>query len=167
MKNCERDPELFFSSSDDGRTEDGRVDREDLATRLCFSCPFRVPCLERALVHREEYGVWGGMGEGERRKFRTFMENEGYDRHEVPTSVELLASLIGFYRVQPSPAFTSVMVQMMDPLDQRYFRDHLLEEGYSLGEMPSGLELVSSLIAYHGGKKSLEFRVAVERGVSR
>jgi len=163
---CETNPELFFSSVDDGRMEDGRVDREDLATRLCFSCVERVRCLEGALVHREEYGVWGGMAEGERRKFKTYLIEEGYDRHEVPSGLELVASLIGFYRQQPSPAICGAMVHTMDPIDQRCFRDHLLEEGYGYGEMPTGLELVASLIAFLDGTMSTRFREAVEVGVS-
>jgi WhiB family redox-sensing transcriptional regulator len=38
------------------------------AKRVCAQCPVREPCLEFALAQREEFGVWGGMTEGERRQ---------------------------------------------------------------------------------------------------
>ena len=30
------------------------------ATAVCFLCPERQPCLERAEAHNEQHGVWGG-----------------------------------------------------------------------------------------------------------
>ena len=39
------------------------------AKRFCAACPVRRPCLEFALVH-DEFGVWGGLTEGERRRLR-------------------------------------------------------------------------------------------------
>jgi WhiB family redox-sensing transcriptional regulator len=40
----------------------------EIAQRVCASCPVRVECLEYALVHRIEHGVWGGASERERRR---------------------------------------------------------------------------------------------------
>jgi WhiB family redox-sensing transcriptional regulator len=93
---CKDHGELFFGTSEDGRMEEGRVEREALAAAVCFSCPIRVGCLEKALVLKEAYGVWGGMGEGERRRFAKHVKKEGY-KNEVPPQDELSASLVQFY----------------------------------------------------------------------
>lgn len=37
------------------------------AKRICGRCGVRARCLEAALAHDERYGVWGGLGEKERR----------------------------------------------------------------------------------------------------
>lgn len=101
---CVRNHDLFYSPDDDGRTEIGRVDREALAGLMCLSeCPLHLLCLERALVQRELYGVWGGMGEGERRKFVTHLREEGYDDGEIPTGRELTSSLHAFYSYNYTP----------------------------------------------------------------
>lgn len=38
------------------------------AKRICNMCPVKQKCLDYAIERRERYGVWGGMGERERRK---------------------------------------------------------------------------------------------------
>ena len=53
------DPVEFFPSDGSG------VDR---AQRVCGDCPVQVECLEYALAHRIEHGVWGGTSERERRR---------------------------------------------------------------------------------------------------
>jgi WhiB family transcriptional regulator, redox-sensing transcriptional regulator len=40
---------------------------QNLAKRICRSCPVRHECLADALDNRIEFGVWGGMTERERR----------------------------------------------------------------------------------------------------
>lgn len=40
---------------------------QNKAARICDSCPVKVDCLADALDHHEEFGVWGGMTERERR----------------------------------------------------------------------------------------------------
>jgi WhiB family transcriptional regulator, redox-sensing transcriptional regulator len=40
----------------------------EAAQRVCATCPVRVECLEYALEHRIEHGVWGGASERERRR---------------------------------------------------------------------------------------------------
>jgi WhiB family transcriptional regulator, redox-sensing transcriptional regulator len=52
-------PEAFFPSDGVG------VDR---ARKICASCPVTMQCLEYALEHRIEHGVWGGCSERERRR---------------------------------------------------------------------------------------------------
>lgn len=52
------DPELWFSDIPEETAE---------AREVCQGCPERVPCLDWALRTDQRYGVWGGMGPGERR----------------------------------------------------------------------------------------------------
>ncbi len=44
-----------------------RTAREEAAKAICAHCPALVACREHALRQGELYGVWGGMGEAERR----------------------------------------------------------------------------------------------------
>jgi WhiB family redox-sensing transcriptional regulator len=60
------DPELFFPL---GGGPDAR--RQELrAKRVCRACPVRDDCLEWALTTFQDAGVWGGLGEEERREIR-------------------------------------------------------------------------------------------------
>src|SRR5262245_16688188 len=40
----------------------------DKARKICNGCPVTDPCLEYALEHRIDHGVWGGCSERERRR---------------------------------------------------------------------------------------------------
>jgi WhiB family redox-sensing transcriptional regulator len=40
----------------------------DKARKICNGCPVVAPCLEYALDHRIDHGVWGGCSERERRR---------------------------------------------------------------------------------------------------
>lgn len=40
----------------------------DKARKICADCPVATPCLEYALEHRIDHGVWGGCSERERRR---------------------------------------------------------------------------------------------------
>ena len=58
--NCaDRDPSMFFPSDGVG---------VEIARRICADCPSKSPCLEYALAHRIDHGVWGGTSERERRR---------------------------------------------------------------------------------------------------
>ena len=37
------------------------------AKRICMTCPVRRECREHALAVEEMHGVWGGLGQNERR----------------------------------------------------------------------------------------------------
>ena len=85
--------DLFYGPAGDGRSETDRELREAYCKGICATCIYRVPCLEKALVYQETHGVWGGMGEGDRKSFRRWLREEGYKEGEVPKGDELIASL--------------------------------------------------------------------------
>lgn len=45
-----------------------REDREERAKAICHQCPVMRACRKHALEVGEPYGVWGGLGERERRE---------------------------------------------------------------------------------------------------
>jgi WhiB family redox-sensing transcriptional regulator len=45
-----------------------RAIREEQAKAICRTCPVLVECREQALAVQEPYGVWGALGESERRQ---------------------------------------------------------------------------------------------------
>lgn len=47
------------------------------AQRVCATCPVRMECLEYALEHRIEHGVWGGASERERRRILRQRRRQG------------------------------------------------------------------------------------------
>lgn len=57
----EVDPEIFFP-------ERGGSSRA--ARAVCNDCSVREECLRYALTNREQFGIWGGTSERERRKLR-------------------------------------------------------------------------------------------------
>jgi len=59
----EVDPELFFP-------EKGEIISPRLAKSICKSCEVNVECLEYALDNKEQYGIWGGTSETDRRRMR-------------------------------------------------------------------------------------------------
>ena len=56
------EPELFFPEGF------GLKEQRAEAKAVCASCPSRGVCLEEALANREEFGVFGGLDEDERRR---------------------------------------------------------------------------------------------------
>ena len=60
------DTELFFPVGHTGPAE------EQIATakRVCGECPVQARCLEFAVTTNQEFGVWGGRDEEERRQLR-------------------------------------------------------------------------------------------------
>lgn len=56
--------EVFFPGGDRGQTKT----MTDAAKRFCAGCPVRIDCLLYAVETRQEYGVWGGATEPERRR---------------------------------------------------------------------------------------------------
>jgi WhiB family redox-sensing transcriptional regulator len=60
---CQADPELFFPIGSAG-TGAAEIQR---AKAICAGCPVRRPCLIYALATSQEFGIWGGRDEDERR----------------------------------------------------------------------------------------------------
>ncbi|MEX1162133.1 MAG: WhiB family transcriptional regulator [Nitriliruptor sp.] len=60
------DPVLFFGPN---RFEPKRerLAREARAKAVCAGCPALEACREHAIAEGELYGVWGGLGEADRR----------------------------------------------------------------------------------------------------
>ncbi|MFE7706946.1 WhiB family transcriptional regulator [Streptomyces sp. NPDC057486] len=59
----DEDPDLFFPI---GSTGPALVQTEE-AKEVCRGCPVREQCLEWAMENGQDSGVWGGLGEAERR----------------------------------------------------------------------------------------------------
>jgi WhiB family redox-sensing transcriptional regulator len=57
------DPELFFPIGSAGAA----VAEIQRAKAVCASCPVRRPCLIYAVATSQEFGIWGGRDENERR----------------------------------------------------------------------------------------------------
>lgn len=53
------DPDIFFPSDGLG---------VEAAQKICAECPVAEQCLEYALTHRIDHGVWGGASERARRR---------------------------------------------------------------------------------------------------
>ena len=60
------DPELFFPV---GTTGDALAQMA-VAKEICAGCPVVEECLIFAVTTNQEYGVWGGLDEEERRDIR-------------------------------------------------------------------------------------------------
>jgi WhiB family redox-sensing transcriptional regulator len=60
-------PELFFP---DGNTGPALLQIEE-AEVVCRRCEVTVTCLKWAIESSQDYGVWGGMSENERRAFKS------------------------------------------------------------------------------------------------
>jgi WhiB family transcriptional regulator, redox-sensing transcriptional regulator len=57
------DTELFFPIGTAGPAA-GQI---ALAKAICQTCPVRTTCLDWAMRHHPQYGIWGGTTEQERR----------------------------------------------------------------------------------------------------
>jgi WhiB family redox-sensing transcriptional regulator len=60
------DPELFFPEGTAGPA----LEAANRAKRICAACPVQARCLNWALDHATAFGIWGGLGESERRDLR-------------------------------------------------------------------------------------------------
>lgn len=53
------DLDLFFTIDEASQRE---------AVAICETCPVRSSCLDHAIAAREQYGVWGGVREQDRKR---------------------------------------------------------------------------------------------------
>ena len=61
------DPDIFFPVGTTGPA----VDMIERATAICTACTVQEECLLYALETNQEAGVWGGLPEDDRRRYRT------------------------------------------------------------------------------------------------
>lgn len=59
---------VFFGGSEDNDKPPFSNTDVKTARELCASCPVFFDCLEHALTRREEYGVWAGTTQKERKQ---------------------------------------------------------------------------------------------------
>ena len=57
---------LFFHT--DNERGSARERRESRAKAICQTCPVLAQCRTHAMTVQEPYGIWGGLGEIERRQ---------------------------------------------------------------------------------------------------
>ncbi len=60
------DSSLFFHT--DNERGSARERRESRAKAICQTCPVLAQCRTHAMAVQEPYGIWGGLGEIERRE---------------------------------------------------------------------------------------------------
>lgn len=58
--------QAFFPSGQTGTA----LEQAARAKLVCAACPVRMNCLEFAVTTNQEYGIWGGADEDERRSIR-------------------------------------------------------------------------------------------------
>ena len=58
---AQTDPEAFFPEKG-GSTRDAKA--------VCANCEVREKCLQWAIENDERFGIWGGMSERERRRYK-------------------------------------------------------------------------------------------------
>lgn len=64
---CRGEDAVLFFGPNQFEPKHERLAREARAKELCAQCPVAAPCLQAALDEGEAYGVWGGLGETDRR----------------------------------------------------------------------------------------------------
>ena len=80
-------PEMFFPSDGAGVVH---------AQRVCATCEVAEACLEYALEHQLEHGVWGGKSERERRRL--------LKARRAHASVQLRSRWLPSYRAETASA---------------------------------------------------------------
>jgi WhiB family transcriptional regulator, redox-sensing transcriptional regulator len=65
---CPADPDLFYGHEGENRQD--AAQRVAKAKAICGECPVRAECLGYALGRPEQYGIWAGKTELERRALR-------------------------------------------------------------------------------------------------
>ena len=76
----DEDPELFFPTGTTGPA----LAQVEQAKAVCRRCPVTAQCLQWALKHGEDAGVWGGLSEDERRAVKREMQRRGAAPRPAP-----------------------------------------------------------------------------------
>lgn len=66
----DENPDMFFEYKSKGSSSLIRTNIEFQAKQICARCPVNLECLEYALRTDQQYGIWGGKNEKERRQLR-------------------------------------------------------------------------------------------------
>lgn len=67
----EEDPEIFFPNLNGNTRADGAPARAARpALRICRHCTVRTQCLQYALDHHPQWGIWGGTTDQQRQRMR-------------------------------------------------------------------------------------------------
>lgn len=74
---ADSDPELFFPVG----TGPAAIEAAAAAKAICARCPVRELCASFALSTNQEYGIWGGLDEDQRRAIRRAWRNR---RRQTP-----------------------------------------------------------------------------------
>ena len=74
------DPELFFPVGISGPA----LRQVDEAKTVCRRCPVQAECLEWAIEFGQDFGVWGGMSEDERRSLKRRRERRRTPKRGSP-----------------------------------------------------------------------------------
>ncbi|KAB8186932.1 hypothetical protein FH608_046440 [Nonomuraea phyllanthi] len=85
-----RGEDLYLFFGHEGERQPDREAREQVATAICARCSVRTPCLLAAFERKDDSGVWGGLGEEERRsKRRSWLKRTAFERKTVGAYVPL------------------------------------------------------------------------------
>ncbi len=77
---AQTDPEAFFPE---------KANQTRLVKKVCSGCEVRAQCLDYALDNDEQFGIWGGLTELERRGIKKRSLNETAGEAAVADSVEI------------------------------------------------------------------------------
>lgn len=86
------DPDLFWPQ---GESAPARRQAEE-AKAVCAKCPVRTQCLEWAVETRQDFGVWGGMSERERRALHR-RKPRAYGRGETSALEQILTERMDLF----------------------------------------------------------------------
>ncbi|WP_406516354.1 WhiB family transcriptional regulator [Streptomyces sp. NBC_00873] len=86
------DPDLFWPL---GESMAARQQAEQ-AKAVCATCPVRTQCLEWAVETRQDFGVWGGMSERERRGLHR-RKARSYGASEVSALQQILTERLDLF----------------------------------------------------------------------
>ena len=124
--NCVGEPPYLFYSSN--------LNLVDKAREICQNCPVQIECLQYGIEH-DEYGVWGGKTEGERR----FLKLSAYVQ-----AVPLIDLLRRNKRVQERLASVSPVSPSYTPSPQTNILA-LSGKAVALSDVPFGIIYIESV----------------------
>jgi WhiB family redox-sensing transcriptional regulator len=81
------------------------------AVRICVRCPLMRPCLRRALIDQEDFGVWGGLTTPQRRSL-----------------LKALAARLGDQQLEDSPLLDAALDHFTGPTWTTVTRRHQTHE---------------------------------------